>query len=105
MTRRQRPNYKPEEVRAMVEEYAALTAKADTNPGGMRTLIQLADLNNALARIPLKYWEVVLLHGLLGLSQEQTAETLRVSQQAVSKRYRRGLEDATYYINGGIDNQ
>lgn len=87
----------------MVEEYAALRTKADTNPSGMRTLLQLADLNYALARLPLKYWEVVLLHGLLGLSQEQTAEALHVSQQAVSKRYRTGLEDVTYYINGGID--
>jgi len=89
----------------MVEEYAALTAKADTSPGGMRVLIQLADLNNALAYLPLKYWEVVLLHGLLGLSQEQTAEALHVSHQAVSKRYRRGLEEVVFYINGGIENQ
>lgn len=84
----------------MVREYAALTAKADTSPSGMRTLLQLADLNDALARLPLKYWEVVLLHGLLGLSQEQTAEALHVSQQAVSKRYRMGLEDVIFYING-----
>jgi RNA polymerase sigma factor (sigma-70 family) len=89
----------------MVEEYAALTAKADTSPSGMRTLLQLADLNHALAQLPLKYWEVVLLHGLLGLSQEQTAEALHVSQQAVSKRYRQGLEDLVYYVNGGIENQ
>lgn len=89
----------------MVEEYAALREKADTSPSGMRALIQLADLDIALALIPLKYWEVVLLHGLLGLSQEQTAETLHVSQQAVSKRYRQGLEETTFYLNGGIENQ
>jgi DNA-directed RNA polymerase specialized sigma24 family protein len=87
----------------MVEEYAALRAKADTSPRGMRALLQLADLDYVLARLPLKYWEVVLLHGLIGLSQEQTAELLRISQQAVSKRYRLGLEEATYYINGGLD--
>lgn len=87
----------------MVEEYAALRAKADTSPGGMRALLQLADLDYVLARLPLKYWEVVLLHGLVGLAQEQTAELLHISQQAVSKRYRLGLEEITYYINGGLD--
>lgn len=89
----------------MIEEYAALTAKADTSPGGMRTLLQLADLDHALAQLPLKYWEVVLLHGLLGLSQEQTADALHVSQQAVSKRYRHGLEETVFNINGGIEYQ
>lgn len=87
----------------MVEEYGALKAKADTSPGGLRVLLQLADLNYALAQLPYKYWEVVLLHGLLGLSQEQTADLLRVSQQAVSKRYRHGIEEVIYWINGALD--
>jgi DNA-directed RNA polymerase specialized sigma24 family protein len=87
----------------MVEEYAALREKADTNPSGMRALLQLADLDYELARLPLLYWEVVLLHGLLGFSQEKTAEMLQVSQQAVSKRYRTGLEEITHFINGGRD--
>lgn len=87
----------------MVEEYAALTSKADTSPSGLRTLLQLADLNHALDQLEAKYWEVVLLHGLLALSQEQTATLLQVSHQAVSKRYRRGLEDIVFYINGGIE--
>lgn len=85
----------------MVEEYAALRVKADTSPRGVRTLLQLADLDFVLARLPLKYWEVVLLHGMVGLPQEKTAELLHISQQAVSKRYRQGLEEITYWINGG----
>lgn len=85
----------------MVEEYASLEAKADTSPRGMRALLQLADLDYELARLPLPYWEVVLLHGLLGFSQEETAALLQISQQAVSKRYRKALEELTYFINGG----
>ncbi len=87
----------------MVEEYAALRAKADTSPGGMRALLQLADLDYVLARLPWEYWEVVLLHGMIGLTQEKTAELLHTSQKTVSKRYRLGLEDITYWINGGLD--
>jgi len=87
----------------MVEEYAALTTKADTSPSGIRTLLQLADLNYVLERLPLKYWEVVLLHGLIGLTQEQTGEALHISKQAVSKRYAAGLDEITYWINGGDD--
>lgn len=87
----------------MVEEYAALREKADTNPGGMRALLQLADLDYVLARLPIKYWEVVLLHGMVGLTQEKTAELLHISHQAVSKRYRQGLEEITFYINGGLE--
>ncbi|MDE2103099.1 MAG: hypothetical protein KGL39_37990 [Patescibacteria group bacterium] len=103
MTIWRRPNYTPREVRALVEEYAALRAKADTDAGGMRALLQLADLDYVLERLPMKYWEVVLLHGLLGLPQEQTATLLHISQPAVSKRYRQGLEEITYWINGAID--
>lgn len=86
----------------MVEEYAALKSRADTSPSGMRALLQLADLDYELARLPMEYWAVVLLHGLLGVSQAQTAELLSISQQSVSKRYRLGLEELTFYINGGV---
>lgn len=85
----------------MIEEYPALRSKADTNPSGMRALLQLADLDYELARLPLPYYEVVLLHGLLGLTLDQVGDLLQISHQAVSKRYRKGLEEITYYINGG----
>jgi DNA-directed RNA polymerase specialized sigma24 family protein len=97
-----RANYRQEEVRRLVEEYADLKAKADTSTmrGALRALISLADLDRALERLPLKYWEVVLLHGLLRIPQEGTAKLLQVTQQAVAKRYRHGLEEIHYLING-----
>ena len=98
---RVRSNYTPTEVRRLVEEYAALRASADTTRRGLRTLVELADLNKALSYLPLKLWGPVLVHGLLGVPQAETAQALGLSQQAVSKRYRQGLEDVTYWINGG----
>ena len=87
----------------MVEEYPALEAKADTDAAGMYSLLRLADLDYVLDRLPEQYWEVVLLHGLLGFSQEETAGLLGISQQAVSKRWRYALEELTLDINGGLE--
>jgi DNA-directed RNA polymerase specialized sigma24 family protein len=42
----------------------------------------------------------VLLHGLIGLPLRATAELLQVSHQAVNKRYRKGLEELHYLMNG-----
>lgn len=96
-----REDYAPEHVRTLIEEYAGLRARVDTTPSGLRPLVQLADLNRALARLSRKYREVVLLHGLLGLPQDEAARRLEVSQQAVSKRYRLALEEVHYLMNGG----
>ena len=96
-----RDSYGEEQIRSLVEEYEALQERKDTAPGRLRILFQLADLDRALERLPMKYWEVVLLHGLLGVPQRVAAQLLRVSQQAVSKRYRRGICDLYYLMNGG----
>ena len=93
--------YTEEEVQALIKEYEAVRESSDTTRRGLRYLVQIADLNKALEQLPLKYWEVVLLHGLLGVPQQETAQLLQVSQQAVGKRYRRGLEEVVYLINGG----
>lgn len=103
LRRWRRAEYSPGDVKKLIEEHAGLTAKVDTHRAGLRHLVQMADLNRALQRLPLKYWEVVLLHGMLGIPQEATSRILRVSQQAVSKRYRKGLDEIIHYINGRDD--
>lgn len=100
---RRRTSYSAGEVRALIEEYPAFRAAADTSPRRRRLdfLVMLADLSRAVDGLEWKYWEVVLLHGLLGIPQTETARLLQVSQASVSKRYRQALEELTYMINGG----
>jgi DNA-directed RNA polymerase specialized sigma24 family protein len=88
-------------VRQLVEGYSGLVASADTTQPALRFLVELADLDRALARLPLEYAEVVFWHGIFGLPQENTARVLQKSQTWVSKRYRHALEEITYLINGG----
>jgi DNA-directed RNA polymerase specialized sigma24 family protein len=93
--------YSDKQVRALIEGYAELAALRDTHGPGLRALLQLADLDRALAQLARKYREVVLLHGQLGLQQTFAAAELSISQPALAKRYRQGLEELTYLINGG----
>jgi RNA polymerase sigma factor (sigma-70 family) len=93
--------YSEAEVRSLVEAYEAHRARADTTRKGLGFLVRLADLHKALEQIPMDYWEVVLLHGLIGVPQERVAELLQISRKTVSKRYRRGLEDTRWLMNGG----
>jgi DNA-directed RNA polymerase specialized sigma24 family protein len=95
-----RANYRPEEVRQLIEEYAGYQAMADTSRRGLRYLVLLADLNGALDQLPLKYWEVTLLVGLLGVPEQEAAVMLKIKQQTVSKRYRQALGEIHYLING-----
>lgn len=94
-------SYSPEYVRQLVEGYSALDNSADTTRGGLRFLVELADLNRAFARLPEEFTEVVFWHGVRGLPQDEAAEVLQKSQTWVSKRYRRALEEITFLINGG----
>ncbi len=94
-------SYSPEEVRTLIEEYAALKAKVDTTRPALRYLVMMADLGLALKRLPRKYREVVLLHGLIGLSSVEAAELLQVSYRSVGKRYHEALDEIHYLMNGG----
>lgn len=100
-SRRAADRYTEEEVQALVEYYEHLRELEGTRPRGLGWLARRSDLDAALELIPDDYWEVVLLHGLIGFSQFETARLLRISQTTVSKRYRYALEELTYRINGG----
>lgn len=96
-----REDYSLEHVRTLIEEYAGLRERVDTTAPGLRPLVQLVDLSKALRHLRRDYLAAVLLCGLIGLPQDEAARLLEVSQQAVSKRYRRALEEIHYLINGG----
>ena len=102
--RRGIPNYDESEVEALIREYHTLRAGLLVDRAGRRVAriaVRLADLDQALARVPDERWRVVLLHGLIGASQDETARLLSIKQQTVLKRYRKGIEDVVHFINGG----
>jgi DNA-directed RNA polymerase specialized sigma24 family protein len=100
-TERTRARYSEGEIRALITRYEELLAQKDTTARGIRNIVLLVDLERALERLPWDYWEVVLLHGLLGIPQAATARLLQVSQPSVSKRFRRALEEIEFLMNGG----
>lgn len=96
-----RSRYTESEVRTLVEGFATLRAARDTDRQGLRALIAVADLTRAMRYLPLAWAEVVVLHGCIGLTNVVVGELLGVSESAVRKRYRYGLEQLLLYLNGG----
>lgn len=89
-------NYSYEEVRALVENYDGLA-----HLKGKRWLFpRLVDLEVAVKRLTDKQREVVVLYGMIGLSQDEVGEILGIAQQQVSRRYLRALVSLTKTING-----
>lgn len=98
----QRSDYGRNEVIRMVATYEQLRETASTRPGrGLRDLARLADLNRALDRLPMDLWKVMLVHGLLGVTQQDSGQALSISQQAVGRRFRHAIEELLYHMNGG----
>lgn len=78
-----------------------MRAKADTHAAGLRTLVQLADLDRAMVWLPNRYKGVVLLHGLMGMDMEAVADVLHVSRKSIHKRYHEAIELLHFHMNGG----
>jgi DNA-directed RNA polymerase specialized sigma24 family protein len=103
--RRGIPNYDESEVEALIASYHDLRAGIEYDRSGRRVarvVARLADLDKAVARLPLDYLEVVVMHGLLGIPQENAARLLEIKPHTVGKRFRRAVEEITYLMNGGI---
>lgn len=101
MSPRPRSSYREAEVHRLIQHYPRLLQTVDTTPRGLRVLVLVADLNWAMARLSdPKYRDVVLLYGVLGWTQEETADALQISRQAVSKRFRYAVEELVYLLNG-----
>lgn len=96
-----RGGYSLRNVNYLVDGYRELRHRKDTKPGRpLDILCQLADIDEAVSQLgPIEYISV-LLCGLLGLTQEEVAESLGVSQGTVSRRYARALEVLKAELNG-----
>ncbi len=89
-------NYSLDEVRALVEHYDALNHKREQ----LWLLVRFADLDKALRRLPGREREVLVLHGIYGLSTRQTATQLGIHHSTVGRAYLRGTARLTRIING-----
>lgn len=95
--------YSPGAVRFLIENYRQVCERRDTTPSRLEALVQIADVDSALRFLSDPHYEVVLLHGLIGLTMEQTGIALEITKQAVSKRYALALEDMHFLMNGGMN--
>ncbi len=91
-----RSPYTPEEIEALVEGYEELTFLRQRPAISVR----LMDLERAIEALNQKTREAVLLYGIVGLSNEAAGRVLGISEAAVRKRFRHGLEDILYFLNG-----
>lgn len=94
-------NYSVDEVEVLVEQYEALKALRDRPR--LNWLVRYVDLNLALRHMPPKYYQAVLLVGLIGLSVQDAGQHFGVSGSTMWRRYRRGLEWLTNHLNGVDD--
>jgi len=95
----QRDEYSTEHVRTLLVEYQAWKSKVGTDARGLHFLVQMADLDRVLARLPDNYWEIVLLHGLLDIEQRDVAVLKNVGQATVSRRFTNALDEIVHQLN------
>jgi DNA-directed RNA polymerase specialized sigma24 family protein len=62
--------------------------------------VRLMDLEVAVRDLPRKLREAVIVYGILRFDSRAAGEALHVSHQAVVKRYRQGLDQMMYRLNG-----
>lgn len=62
--------------------------------------VRLMDLEVAMRHLPRKLFNAVLVYGILRFDLRHAGETLHISHEAVRKRYRQGIEQMLYTLNG-----
>ena len=94
--------YTRREVKGLVDNYAELKGRRDTTPGfPLFLLLALVDLDRAIANLPPKEYQAILLHGLLRQTvRGAAAGLLGVSPTTLYERYESGLEWITDFLNG-----
>lgn len=98
-TPRHSSNYSFDEVEALVEGYTELQPVRHKLPW----LVRLCDIDIALRTMPPKEYQATLLIGLLGFDTRTAGRLMGASHVTMWKRYRRGLQWLTSYLNGGYD--
>lgn len=95
MSRPRFGRYSEEEIEALIEGYAELVYKK-SRPA---ILVRLADIDRAMSALNRRERETVFLTGVVGMTNEAAGSLLGISESAVRKRYRRGLETMYVFLN------
>jgi DNA-directed RNA polymerase specialized sigma24 family protein len=95
-----RTEYTADHVRALIEDYQAYRERVDTDRAGLNFLVQLLDLDRALAQLSSRQMrEVVLVRGLAGKTISETCDLLNCGHSTVERRYPAALEEIVQAIN------
>jgi DNA-directed RNA polymerase specialized sigma24 family protein len=89
-------SYDEAEVQALIDHYWSLQFLKHRPVIHVR----LMDLEVALRHLPRKLHEVMIVYGLLRFTSRAAGEALSISESAVRKRYRQGLDLMLYRMNG-----
>lgn len=93
-------NYSNREIKWLVEDNEELQEiKGTDSDGRVLLLVKLADLDRGMSKLPRVYKEAVYLCGMLGISTRSAGSLLGVSAVTMNKRYKRGLESLSRYLN------
>jgi predicted DNA-binding protein (UPF0251 family) len=90
--------YDAEYVAETIARFPALTRYAETEPDS-HVATRLADIEEALERMPEDMVDVLRLRGLQRMRNADAALTLGVHRNTTSRRYMRGLRWAVEYLN------
>ena len=95
-TLRRSSNYNVDEIEALIELYSEL----DKTTLKLNWLVRLWDLDIAIRNLSPKEHHAVLLVGLIGLDVRSAGRALGCSHDTAWRRYKRGLESITNFLNG-----
>ena len=90
-------SYTENEVQLLIDNYLDLRYLKHRRPA---IHVRLMDLEVAMSYLPKKLFQAVLVYGLLRFSLPHAGEALHISHTAVRKRYRQGVEQILFTLNG-----
>jgi DNA-directed RNA polymerase specialized sigma24 family protein len=88
--------YTEHEVHALIDNYMTLRHMKH-NPS---IHVRLMDLEVGLQHLSNKLFQAVLVYGILRFEDRAAASVLQTSHVSVRKRYRQGVEEILYRLNG-----
>lgn len=92
-----RPNYSTNELDTLVMEYEELGSFRGKKAW---VHVRLIDVDRALKHLPPAEASAVFLVGICGYTQKHAARVEGVSQATMHRRFMRGLDYLTHYLNG-----